>query len=187
MATFPSIEKAKVDKGVPPFLNAQVTRGAVLKKTVSYKAGSSQTAAGSYIQDIPLPEGCLIELSSISITHDGAGAGNVELSIGIVDNNGGLNVNSEFFTNTKFAELTLTSAANEIVRNTKIINSAPSLLLDPYQFVLDKCLSRLGIPGVTADNPKELKQKYRFCLMMKNVADITANKTISVSFDCIIP
>lgn len=32
MATFPSMAKAEIDGGVPPFLNAQMSRGATLKK-----------------------------------------------------------------------------------------------------------------------------------------------------------
>lgn len=38
MATFPSMAKAEIDGGVPPFLNAQMSRGATLKKVISYKA-----------------------------------------------------------------------------------------------------------------------------------------------------
>ena len=52
MATFPSMAKAEIDGGVPPFLNAQMTRGAVLKKTFVYKSGTAATPEGATIQDI---------------------------------------------------------------------------------------------------------------------------------------
>lgn len=34
MATFPSMAKAQVAEGLPPFLNAQMSRGATLKNIV---------------------------------------------------------------------------------------------------------------------------------------------------------
>lgn len=66
MAPFPSMAKAEIDGGVPPFLNAQMSRGATLKKVISYTAEGDATAASSTIQDIDLPEGCIIDLSSIA-------------------------------------------------------------------------------------------------------------------------
>lgn len=40
MATFPSMAKAEIDGGVPPFLNAQMSRGATLKGNLLYGRGS---------------------------------------------------------------------------------------------------------------------------------------------------
>jgi hypothetical protein len=181
MATIPSSAKAQIDGGVPPFLNAQMTRGAVLKKTFVYKSGTAATLANSTIQDIRLPEGCIIDMSSIALSHDGVGAGNYQLGIGIVDKNGVLvqNVSGA-------ATLAATETAGEIVRNNSTTTNSPSggLLLDPYQYVVDN-----GVypSDITVDNVKELKQRYHFCLTVVNTAAIAANKLLTVSFDCIIP
>lgn len=81
MATFPSMAKAQVAEGLPPFLNAQMSRGATLKKVVAYTAGTAVTAGDSIIQDIDLPEGCIIDLSSVALSHNGVGAGNYTVGV----------------------------------------------------------------------------------------------------------
>lgn len=180
MATFPSMAKAEIDGGVPPFLNAQMTRGAVLKKTFVYKSGTAATPANSTIQDIRLPEGCIIDMSSIALSHDGVGAGNYLLGIGIVDKNGVL------VQNVSGAATLAATTAGEIVRNNSTTTNVPSggLLLDPYQYVVDN-----GVypSDITVDNVKELKQRYHFCIVVQNSAAVAANKTFTIVMDCIIP
>jgi hypothetical protein len=44
MAEYPSVAKAQVEAGMPPYLSAQLQRGQVLKKTIVYKAGATATA-----------------------------------------------------------------------------------------------------------------------------------------------
>ena len=56
MAEYPSVAKAQVEAGMPPYLSAQLQRGQVLKKTIVYKAGATATPASSTIVDLPLPQ-----------------------------------------------------------------------------------------------------------------------------------
>lgn len=65
MATFPSMAKAEIDGGVPPFLNAQMSRGATLKKVISYTAEGAATAASSTIQDIDPRKGASLILARL--------------------------------------------------------------------------------------------------------------------------
>lgn len=113
MATFPSMAKAEIDGGVPPFLNAQMSRGATLKKVISYTAEGADTAASSTIQDIDLPEGCIIDLSSIALSHDGVGAGNYTVAVALTDKNGNI-VNNII---APIGDLAATATANEIVKS----------------------------------------------------------------------
>ena len=90
MAIVPSNEMAKVAAGLPPWLNSQMSRGQVLKHLITYTAGTSATAASSEIQDIPLPPGVVIDLSSVAISHDGVGAGDYTLELYLADKQGNL-------------------------------------------------------------------------------------------------
>lgn len=180
MAIIPSAAKAQINNGTPPFLNSQMTRGAVLKKTFVYKSGTTATPANSTIQDIDLPEGCVIDMASIAMSHDGVGAGNFQIGIGIVNKNGVLVQDVSALTT-----LAATATANEIVRNTSTQNNTPAggLLLDPYQYVVDNGVYPADVRGDTT----VLKSKYHFCLIVSNSAAIAANKLMTISFDCIIP
>lgn len=184
MATFPSMAKAEIDGGVPPFLNAQMSRGATLKKVVAYTAGTAVTAGGSTIQDIDLPEGCIIDLSSVALSHNGVGAGTYTVGVAVTDKNGNIVDNM----NAPIAVLSATSMANEIVRNDTTANgNDPGLLmLDPYEKILSYIYSSGGWPDVRNKNSL-LKEKYHFCIVVQNSAAVAANKTFTVVMDLIIP
>lgn len=182
MATFPSMAKAEIDGGVPPFLNAQMSRGATLKKVISYTAEGTATAASSTIQDIDLPEGCIIDLSSIALSHNGVGAGNYTVAVALTDKNGNI-VNNII---AHIGVLTATATANEIVRlgNTSNGNKPGLLMVDPYE----KILAAIGdkMPDVQNKN-SVLKERYHFCIVVQNSATVAANKTFTIVMDCIIP
>lgn len=184
MATFPSMAKAEIDGGVPPFLNAQMSRGATLKKVISYTAKGAATAASSTIQDIDLPEGCIIDLSSIAFSHNGVGAGNYTVAIALTDKNGNI-VNNII---APIGVLAATATANEIVRNNTTANgNDPGLLmLDPYEKILEYIDSSGDLPEVRNKN-SVLKEKYHFCIVVQNSAAVAANKTFTVVMDLIIP
>lgn len=184
MATFPSMAKAKIDGGVPPFLNAQMSRGATLKKVVAYTAGTAVTAGGSTIQDIDLPEGCIIDLSSIALSHNGVGAGNYTVSVALTDKNGNIVDNMI----APIAVLAATATANEIVRNnTTADGNDPGLLMfDPYEKILSYIDSSGGWPDVRNKN-SVLKERYHFCIVVQNSVAVAANKTFTIVMDCIIP
>lgn len=184
MATFPSMAKAEIDGGVPPFLNAQMSRGATLKKVISYTAEGAATEASSTIQDIDLPEGCIIDLSSIALSHNGVGAGNYTVAVALTDKNGNI-VNNMI---APIGVLAATATANEIVRlgNTSNGNDPGLLMLDPYEKILGYIDSRGDLPEVRNKN-SVLKERYHFCIVVQNSAAVTANKTFTIVMDCIIP
>lgn len=184
MATFPSMAKAKIDGGVPPFLNAQMSRGATLKKVVAYTAGTADTAGGSTIQDIDLPEGCIIDLSSVALSHNGVGAGSYTVGVALTDKSGNIVDNMI----APLAVLAATATANEIVRNNTTANgNDPGLLMfDPYEKILAFIDSAGGWPDVRNKN-SVLKEKYHFCIVVQNSAKVAANKTFTVVMDLIIP
>lgn len=182
MATFPSMAKAEIDGGVPPFLNAQMSRGATLKKVISYTAEGTATEAKSIIQDIDLPEGCIIDLSSIALSHNGVGAGTYTVSVALTDKNGNI-VNNMI---APIGDLAATDMAGEIVRlSATSEDNAPGLLmLDPYEKILEKIGG--GLPEVRNKN-SVLKERYHFCIVVQNNAAVAANKTFTIVMDCIIP
>lgn len=184
MATFPSMAKAQVAEGLPPFLNAQMSRGATLKKVVAYTAGTAVTAGDSTIQDIDLPEGCIIDLSSVALSHNGVGAGNYTVGVALTDKNGNIVDNMI----APIAVLAATATANEIVRNNTTANgNKPGLLMvDPYEKILSYIDSSGGWPDVRNKN-SVLKEKYHFCIVVQNSAAVAANKTFTIVMDCIIP
>lgn len=184
MATFPSMAKAEIDGGVPPFLNAQMSRGATLKKVVAYTAGTGATAGGSTIQDIDLPEGCIIDLSSVALSHNGVGAGTYTVCVALTDKNGNIVDNMI----APIAVLTATTTVNEIVRNNTTDNGNDQglLMFDPYEKILSYIDSSGGWPDVRNKN-SVLKERYHFCIVVKNSEAVAANKTFTVVMDLIIP
>lgn len=183
MATFPSMAKAEIDGGVPPFLNAQMSRGATLKKVISYTAEGAATAVLSTIQDIDLPEGCIIDLSSIAFSHNGVGAGNYTVAVALTDKNG--NIVNDIIA--PIGVLKATDTANEIVRLgvTSEDNKPGLLMVDPYEKILT-VISGDKMPDVQNKN-SVLKERYHFCIVVKNSEAVAANKTFTIVMDCIIP
>lgn len=184
MATFPSMAKAEIDGGVPPFLNAQMSRGATLKKVISYTAEGAATAASSTIQDIDLPEGCIIDLSSIAFSHNGVGAGDYTVAVALTDKNGNI-VNNMIV---PIGVLTATTTANEIVRLgvTDKDNDPGLLMVDPYEKILTAIINTDKMPDVQNKN-SVLKERYHFCIVVQNSEAVAANKTFTIVMDCIIP
>lgn len=183
MATFPSMAKAEIDGGVPPFLNAQMSRGATLKKVISYTAEGAATAASSTIQDIDLPEGCIIDLSSIAFSHNGVGVGDYTVAVALTDKNGNI-VNNIIV---PIGVLAATDTANEIVRlGVTSIGNKPGLLVDPYEKILTAIISGDEMPDVQNKN-SVLKERYHFCIVVQNSKAVAANKTFTIVMDCIIP
>lgn len=178
MAIVPSNEMAKVAAGLPPWLNSQMSRGQVLKHLITYTAGTSATAASSEIQDIPLPPGVVIDLSSVAISHDGVGAGNYTLELYLADKQGNLVQNCG-----SIGALTVTATTGEIVRLASATNVASWLLFDPAQFLID---NGTQVNGVTMTYAL-LKEKYQFVLCVKNSAAVAANKKLSIIMDLVIP
>lgn len=178
MAFVPSNEMAKVAAGLPPWLNSQMSRGQVLKHLITYTAGTSATAASSEIQDIPLPPGAVIDLSSVAMSHDGVGVGTYTIELYIADKQGNLVNNCG-----DILALTATEIMGEIVRASVAANSAPWILCDPAQWVVD---NEIEVNGV-AMTYELLKEKYQFVLCVKNSATVTANKTLSIIMDLVIP
>lgn len=178
MAIVPSKEMAKVAAGLPPWLNSQMSRGQVLKHLITYTAGTSATAASSEIQDIPLPPGVVIDLSSVAISHDGVGAGNYTLELYLADKQGNLVQNCG-----DIGVLTVTATNGEIVRLASAPNVASWLLFDPAQYLID---NGTIVNGVTMTYAL-LKEKYQFVLCVKNSATVTANKKLSIIMDLVIP
>lgn len=178
MAIVQSDALAKVEAGMPPWLNSQMSRGQVLKHLITYTAGTSVTAASSEIQDIPLPPGVVIDLSSVAISHDGVGAGNYTLELYLADKQGNLVQNCG-----DIGALTVTATTGEIVRLASASNVASWLLFDPAQFLID---NGTQINGVTMTYAL-LKEKYQFVLCVKNSAAVAANKKLSIIMDLVIP
>lgn len=178
MAIVNSLAKTQVESGMPPYLSAQLQRGQVLKKTIVYKAGTSETAASSTIMDIPLPPGVVIDVSSIALTHDGIGAGNLTLGLEVHDKRGN-KVNAGL----SLPALTVTVTAGEIVRVTSTTSLESKVLWDPAQFLVDKGVLING----TAATYALLKEKYDFVLTITNSAAIAANKQFVIVMDLVIP
>lgn len=178
MAIVPSNEMAKVAAGLPPWLNSQMSRGQVLKHLITYTAGTSATTPSSEIQDIPLPPGVVIDLSSVAMSHNGVGAGTYTIELYIADKQGNL-VN-------KCGDILALNAATadgEIVRSSVAANAAPWILCDPAQWVVDKGIKVNGV----AMTYELLKEKYQFVLCIKNSAAVAASKTLSIIMDLVIP
>lgn len=184
MATFPSMAKEEIAGGVPPFLNAQMSRGATLKKVISYTSKGTATVPLSTIQDIDLPEGCIIDLSSIALSHNGVGAGDYTVAVALTDKNGNI-VNNII---APIGVLAATTTANEIVRVsvTSKGNKPGLLMVDPYEKILEYIDSRADLPEVRNKN-SVLKERYHFCIVVQNSSSIATNKTFSIVMDCIIP
>lgn len=178
MAEYPSVAKAQVEAGMPPYLSAQLQRGQVLKKTIVYKAGATATPASSTIVDLPLPPGVVIDLSSVAISHDRVGAGNYTLELYLADKQGNLVQNCG-----DIGALTVTATIGEIVRLASAPNVASWLLFDPAQYLID---NGTQVNGVTLTYAL-LKEKYQFVLCIKNSAAVAASKTLSIIMDLVIP
>lgn len=178
MAEYPSVAKAQVEAGMPPYLSAQLQRGQVLKKTIVYKAGATETPASSTIVDLPLPPGVVIDLSSVAISHDGVGAGNYTLELYLADKQGNLVENCG-----NIGALTVTATIGEIVRLASAPNVASWLLFDPAQYLIDNGTQVNGVTWTYA----LLKEKYQFVLCIKNSAAVAASKTLSIIMDLVIP
>lgn len=178
MAIVQSDALAKVEAGMPPWLNSQMSRGQVLKHLITYTAGTSATAASSEIQDIPLPPGVVIDLSSVAMSHNGVGAGTYTIELYIADKQGNL-VNNYG----DILALTATATVGEIVRASVAAKAAPWILCDPAQWVVDKGIQVNGV----AMTYELLKEKYQFVLCVKNSAAVAASKTLSIIMDLVIP
>lgn len=174
MAIVQSDALAKVEAGMPPWLNSQMSRGQVLKHLITYTAGTSATAAFSEIQDIPLPPGVVIDFSSVAMSHNGVGAGTYTIELYIADKQGNLVKNCGYI-----LALTATATEGEIVR----ASFAPWILCDPAQWVVDNGLVVNGV----AMTYELLKEKYQFVLCIKNSAAVAASKTLSIIMDLVIP
>lgn len=178
MAEYPSVAKAQVEAGMPPYLSAQLQRGQVLKKTIVYKAGATATPASSTIVDLPLPPGVVIDLSSVAMSHNGVGAGTYTIELCIADKQGNLVSNCG-----DILALTAAATTGEIVRASVAANAAPWILCDPAQWVVDNGIIVNGV----AMTYELLKEKYQFVLCIKNSAAVAASKTLSIIMDLVIP
>lgn len=178
MAIVQSDALAKVEAGMPPWLNSQMSRGQVLKHLITYTTGTSATAASSEIQDIPLPPGVVIDLSSVAMSHNGVGAGTYTIELYIADKQGNLVNNCG-----DILALTATATVGEIVRASVAAKAAPWILCDPAQWVVDNGIKVNGV----AMTYELLKEKYQFVLCIKNSVAVAASKTLSIVMDLIIP
>lgn len=178
MAIVQSDALAKVEAGMPPWLNSQMSRGQVLKHLITYTTGTSATAASSEIQDIPLPPGVVIDLSSVAMSHNGVGAGTYTIELYIADKQGNLVNNCG-----DILALTATATVGEIVRASVASKAAPWILCDPAQWVVDNGIKVNGV----AMTYELLKEKYQFVLCIKNSAAVAASKTLSIIMDLVIP
>lgn len=179
MAIVNSLAKTQVEAGMPPYLSAQLQRGQVLKKTIVYKAGAAATAASSTIMDIPLPPGVVIDVSSIALTHNGVGAGNLTLGLEVHDKRGDKVCGDGL----SLPALTVTTTAGEIVRFASTTSFGSKVLWDPAQFLVDNGVLING----TAATYALLKEKYDFVLTITNSAAIAANKQFVIVMDLVIP
>jgi hypothetical protein len=180
MAEYPSVAKAQVEAGMPPYLSAQLQRGQVLKKTIVYKAGATATPASSTIVDLPLPPGVVIDVSSIALTHDGVGVGTYSLNIQVLDKAGNAK-----YSGTGMLSLTATATAGEIVRvtSTSSLSPAGAMIFDPAQYLVDKGIKIDG-EGITYER---LKEKYNIACIVSNTELVAANKSLTIVMDLIIP
>lgn len=180
MAEYPSVAKAQVEAGMPPYLSAQLQRGQVLKKTIVYKAGATATPASSTIVDLPLPPGVVIDVSSIALTHDGVGEGTYSLNIQVLDKAGNAK-----YSGTEMLSLTATATAGEIVRvtSTSSLSPAGAMIFDPAQYLVDN--------GINIDGEEityeRLKEKYNIACIVSNAEPVAANKSLTIVMDLIIP
>lgn len=180
MAEYPSVAKAQVEAGMPPYLSAQLQRGQVLKKTIVYKAGATATPASSTIVDLPLPPGVVIDVSSIALTHDGVGVGTYSLNIQVLDKAGNAK-----YSGTGMLSLPATATAGEIVRvtSTSSLSPAGAMIFDPAQYLVDK--------GIEIDGEmityERLKEKYNIACIVSNTEPVAANKSLTIVMDLIIP
>lgn len=180
MAEYPSVAKAQVEAGMPPYLSAQLQRGQVLKKTIVYKAGATATPASSTIVDLPLPPGVVIDVSSIALTHDGVGVGTYSLNIQVLDKAGNAK-----YSGTGMLSLVATATAGEIVRvtSTSSLSPAGAMIFDPAQYLVDNGIEIDG-KGITYER---LKEKYNIACIVSNTAQVAANKSLTIVMDLIIP
>lgn len=180
MAEYPSVAKAQVEAGMPPYLSAQLQRGQVLKKTIVYKAGATATPASSTIVDLPLPPGVVIDVSSIALTHDGVGAGFYSLNIQVLDKAGNAKCSE-----TGMLSLQTTTTAGEIVRVSSTSNLSPAgaMIFDPAQYLVDKGFEIDG-EEITYER---LKEKYNIACIVSNTVQVPANKSLTIVMDLIIP
>lgn len=180
MAEYPSVAKAQVEAGMPPYLSAQLQRGQVLKKTIVYNAGATATPASSTIVDLPLPPGVVIDVSSIALTHDGVGAGVYSLDIQVLDKAGNVK-----YSNTGMLSLTATATAGEIVRvaSTSQLSPSGAMIFDPAQYLVDNGIIIDG-EGITYER---LKEKYNIACIVSNDEQVAANKSLTIVMDLIIP
>lgn len=180
MADYPTIAKAQVEAGMPPYLSTQLQRGQVLKKTIVYKAGTTATPANSAIVDIPLPPGVVIDISSIAMTHDGIGAGGLTLALRVQDKQGNMVSEGEAL---PLAMFTTTSTAGEIIRFSSSSPFGSLLIWDPAYYLVTQENYVYGRPATY----EILKEKCDFVLIVKNTAAIAANKQFVIVMDLIIP
>lgn len=178
MAIVQSNALAKVEAGMPPWLNSQMSRGQVLRHLITYTAGTSATAASSEIKDIPLPPGVVIDLSSVAMSHNGVGEGTYTIELYIADKQGNLVLNCG-----EIIALTATTTEGEIVRASRANNAAPWILCDPAQWIVDNGMIVNGV----AMTYELLKEKYQFVLCVKNGAAVAASKTLTIIMDLVIP
>ena len=180
MAEYPSVAKAQVEAGMPPYLSAQLQRGQVLKKTIVYKAGATATPASSTIVDLPLPPGVVIDVSSIALTHDGVSAGTYSLNIQVLDKAGNAK-----YSGTGMLSLTATATAGEIVRvtSTSSLSPAGAMIFDPAQYLVDNGIEIDG-EGITYER---LKEKYNIACIVSNSAKVNPGKSLTIVMDLIIP
>lgn len=178
MAIVKSDALAKVEAGMHPWLNSQMSRGQVLKHLITYTTGTSATASSSEIKDIPLPPGVVIDLSSVAMSHNGVGAGTYTIELYVADKQGNLVTYCG-----DILALTATTTMGEVVRANVAANAAPWLLCDPAQWVVDNALK---VNGVVATY-ELLKEKYQFVLCIKNSATVPASTTLSIIMDLVIP
>lgn len=180
MAEYPSVAKAQVEAGMPPYLSAQLQRGQVLKKTIVYKAGATPTPASSTIVDLPLPPGVVIDVSSIALTHDGVGVGTYSLNIQVLDKAGNAK-----YSGPGMLSLAATATAGEIVRvtSTSLLSPAGAMIFDPAQYLVDNGIMIDG-EGITYER---LKEKYNIACIVSNTALVAANKSLTIVMDLIIP
>lgn len=178
MAIVQSDALAKVEAGMPPWLNSQMSRGQVLKHIITYTTGTSATDASSEIQDIPLPPGVVIDLSSVAMSHNGVGAGTYTIELYIADKQGNLVTKCG-----DILALTATATVGEIVRASGGAKAAPWILCDPAQWVVDNVIKVNGV----AMTYELLKEKYQFVLCIRNGAAVAASKTLSIIMDLVIP
>lgn len=178
MAIVQSDALAKVEAGMPPWLNSQMSRGQVLKHLITYTAGTSGTDASSKIQDIPLPPGVVIDLSSVAMSHNGVGAGTYTIELYIADKQGNLVGDCG-----AILTLTATKTTSETVRASVAANAEPWILCDPAQRAVDKGIAVNGV----AMTYELLKEKYQFVLCVENSTAVGASKTLSIIMDLVIP